>query len=189
MSFHGEPPSWLMRPEGGGDRVGLAVAGHDAAAIAAVAGGDKERLRAEGPERPARRGRGLVAPPCRPVSAMGEGHATTPPLRRRPGRAPRPGRACPCPECAAKPVSGLREHDLRGSRALALPSRPRRRLRSRARRARCRPERWHTHPSLQARCNTLASAFMEHQRYPEAIAFFEDAGRAWPDRGANRRGL
>jgi len=30
---------------------------------------------------------------------------------------------------------------------------------------------------------------MEHQRYPEAIAFFEDAGRAWPDRGANQRGL
>ena len=38
-------------------------------------------------------------------------------------------------------------------------------------------------------CNTLASALMEHQRYPEAIAFFEDAGRAWPDRGANQRGL
>src|SRR5207244_3630135 len=75
MSFQGEPPSWLMRPEGGGDRVGLAVAGHDAAAIAAVAGGDKERLRAEGPERPARGGRGLVAPPCRPVSAMGEARA------------------------------------------------------------------------------------------------------------------
>src|SRR5437764_7575083 len=72
MSFHGEPPSWLMRPEGGGDRVGLAVAGHDVSAIAAVGGGDKERLRAEGPERPARGDRGLVAPPCRPVSAMGE---------------------------------------------------------------------------------------------------------------------
>src|SRR5437667_1755646 len=124
MSFQGEPPSWLMRPEGGGDRVGLAVAGHDAAAIAAVAGGDKERLRAERPERPARGGRGLVAPPCRPVSAMGEGHATTPPLRRRPRRAPRPARARPCPECSAKPVSGLHEHDVLGSRALALPSRP-----------------------------------------------------------------
>ncbi len=37
--------------------------------------------------------------------------------------------------------------------------------------------------------NTLASVFMEQKRYPEAIAFFENAGRAWPDRGANHRGL
>jgi len=37
--------------------------------------------------------------------------------------------------------------------------------------------------------NTLASVFMEQGRYPEAIAFFENAGRAWPDRGANHRGL
>ena len=26
-------------------------------------------------------------------------------------------------------------------------------------------------------------------RYPEAIAFFETAGRAWPERGANHRGI
>ena len=37
--------------------------------------------------------------------------------------------------------------------------------------------------------NTLASVFMEMGRYPEAITFFENAGRAWPDRGANHRGL
>lgn len=37
--------------------------------------------------------------------------------------------------------------------------------------------------------NTLASVLMEQQRYPEAIAFFENAGRVWPDRGANHRGL
>lgn len=37
--------------------------------------------------------------------------------------------------------------------------------------------------------NTLATVFMELQRYPEAIAFYENAGRAWPDRGANHRGI
>jgi tetratricopeptide (TPR) repeat protein len=37
--------------------------------------------------------------------------------------------------------------------------------------------------------NTLASVFMDQGRYPEAIAFFENAGRAWPDRGANHRGI
>src|SRR5216117_3976216 len=94
MSFHGEPPSWFVRPEGDGDRVGLAVAGHDAAAIAALGGGDKEGLRAEGPERPAREGRGLVIarpPPCRPASAMGErpcDDSASPPAC---SRAPMPG--------------------------------------------------------------------------------------------------
>src|SRR5205814_9060269 len=123
MSFHGEPPSWLMRPEGGGDRVGLAVAGHDVSAIAAVGGGDKERLRAEGPERPARGTVVWSLPHAAPFLLWASGHATTPPLRRRPRRAPRPARARPCPECSDKPVSGLHEHDVRGSRALALPSR------------------------------------------------------------------
>jgi len=37
--------------------------------------------------------------------------------------------------------------------------------------------------------NTLASVLMDSQRYPEAIAFFENAGRAWPDRGSNNRGI
>ncbi len=37
--------------------------------------------------------------------------------------------------------------------------------------------------------NTLASVLMDQQRYPEAIAFYENAGRAWPDRGANHRGI
>jgi tetratricopeptide (TPR) repeat protein len=37
--------------------------------------------------------------------------------------------------------------------------------------------------------NTLASVLMEQERYPEAIAFFENAGRAWPDRGSNHRGI
>ena len=37
--------------------------------------------------------------------------------------------------------------------------------------------------------NTLADVLMDQQRYPEALAFFENAGRAWPDRGANHRGM
>jgi len=37
--------------------------------------------------------------------------------------------------------------------------------------------------------NTLASVLMDQQRYPEAVAFYENAGRAWPDRGANHRGI
>jgi tetratricopeptide (TPR) repeat protein len=37
--------------------------------------------------------------------------------------------------------------------------------------------------------NTLASVLMDQERYTEAIAFFENAGRAWPDRGANHRGI
>lgn len=37
--------------------------------------------------------------------------------------------------------------------------------------------------------NTLASLFLQQGRYPEAIAFFENAGRAWPARGANQRGV
>ncbi len=30
---------------------------------------------------------------------------------------------------------------------------------------------------------------MDQERFPESIAFFENAGRAWPDRGANHRGI
>ena len=37
--------------------------------------------------------------------------------------------------------------------------------------------------------NTIASVLMDQGRYPEAIAFFENAGRAWPDRGSNNRGI
>lgn len=37
--------------------------------------------------------------------------------------------------------------------------------------------------------NTLATVLMDQARYPEAIAFFENAGRAWPERGANHRGM
>ena len=37
--------------------------------------------------------------------------------------------------------------------------------------------------------NTLAEILMDQGRYPEAIAFYENAGRAWPDRGANHRGI
>ena len=37
--------------------------------------------------------------------------------------------------------------------------------------------------------NTLASVLMDEERYPEAIAFFENAGAAWPERGANQRGI
>ncbi len=33
--------------------------------------------------------------------------------------------------------------------------------------------------------NVIASVLMDQERFPESIAFFENAGRAWPDRGAN----
>src|SRR3989442_7735175 len=35
--------------------------------------------------------------------------------------------------------------------------------------------------------NVIASVLMDQERFPESIAFFENAGRAWPDRGANHR--
>lgn len=35
----------------------------------------------------------------------------------------------------------------------------------------------------------LASVLMDQERYTEAIAFYENAGRAWPDRGSNQRGI
>jgi tetratricopeptide (TPR) repeat protein len=37
--------------------------------------------------------------------------------------------------------------------------------------------------------NTIASVLMDQGRYPEAIAFFENAGRAWPDRGSSHSGI
>src|SRR5438552_1222902 len=37
--------------------------------------------------------------------------------------------------------------------------------------------------------NVIASVLMDQERFPESIAFFENAGRAWPDRGANHRGI
>ena len=37
--------------------------------------------------------------------------------------------------------------------------------------------------------NTLAEVLMEQERFTESIAFFESAGRAWPDRGSNHRGI
>jgi tetratricopeptide (TPR) repeat protein len=37
--------------------------------------------------------------------------------------------------------------------------------------------------------NTLATVLMDAGRYPEAIAFFENAGTAWPDRGSGHRGI
>jgi tetratricopeptide (TPR) repeat protein len=37
--------------------------------------------------------------------------------------------------------------------------------------------------------NTIASVLMDQGRFPEAIAFFENAGRAWPDRGSNHSGI
>lgn len=37
--------------------------------------------------------------------------------------------------------------------------------------------------------NTLASVLMDQSRYPEAIAFFENAGSAWPDRGSSHSGI
>lgn len=35
----------------------------------------------------------------------------------------------------------------------------------------------------------LASVLMDQARYTEAIAFYDSAGRAWPDRGSNQRGI
>jgi tetratricopeptide (TPR) repeat protein len=35
----------------------------------------------------------------------------------------------------------------------------------------------------------LASVLMDQERYTEAIAFYETAGTAWPDRGSNQRGI
>jgi tetratricopeptide (TPR) repeat protein len=37
--------------------------------------------------------------------------------------------------------------------------------------------------------NTLAAVLMDQERFPEAIAFYESAGRSWPERGANLRGI
>jgi tetratricopeptide (TPR) repeat protein len=37
--------------------------------------------------------------------------------------------------------------------------------------------------------NTLATVLMDQERYPEAMAFYENAGRAWPDRGSSHRGI
>lgn len=37
--------------------------------------------------------------------------------------------------------------------------------------------------------NTLAEVLMDQERFTESIAFFESAGRAWPDRGSNHRGI
>jgi tetratricopeptide (TPR) repeat protein len=37
--------------------------------------------------------------------------------------------------------------------------------------------------------NTLASVLMDQRRYAEAIEFYENASRAWPDRGACHRGI
>jgi tetratricopeptide (TPR) repeat protein len=37
--------------------------------------------------------------------------------------------------------------------------------------------------------NTLAMILMDQERFTEAITFFESAGRAWPDRGSNQRGI
>jgi tetratricopeptide (TPR) repeat protein len=37
--------------------------------------------------------------------------------------------------------------------------------------------------------NTIASVLMDQGRYPEAIAFFENARSAWPDRGSSHRGV
>src|SRR6202021_3746750 len=37
--------------------------------------------------------------------------------------------------------------------------------------------------------NTLASVLMDQRRFPEAVAFYENAGRAWPDRGSSLCGI
>ena len=37
--------------------------------------------------------------------------------------------------------------------------------------------------------NTLASVLLDQKRFPEAIAFYENAGRAWPDRGSSLCGI
>jgi len=39
------------------------------------------------------------------------------------------------------------------------------------------------------RYSTLASVLMDQGRFPEAIAFYENAGRVWPDRGSNQSGI
>jgi len=39
------------------------------------------------------------------------------------------------------------------------------------------------------RYNTLASILMDQERFAEAIAFYENAGRVWPDRGSNQSGI
>jgi len=43
--------------------------------------------------------------------------------------------------------------------------------------------------SISLVCNTLASVLLDQQRYAESIEFYETAGRLWPDRGANLRGV
>jgi tetratricopeptide (TPR) repeat protein len=37
--------------------------------------------------------------------------------------------------------------------------------------------------------NTLAKVLMDQERYAESLAFFENAGRTWPGRGSNLRGI
>jgi len=37
--------------------------------------------------------------------------------------------------------------------------------------------------------NTLASVLMDQKRFLEAVAFYENAGRAWPDRGSSLCGV
>lgn len=37
--------------------------------------------------------------------------------------------------------------------------------------------------------NTLAEILMDQERFAESIVFFENAGRAWPGRGSNQRGI
>jgi tetratricopeptide (TPR) repeat protein len=37
--------------------------------------------------------------------------------------------------------------------------------------------------------NALASVLMDQKRFPEAVAFYENAGRAWPDRGSSLCGI
>lgn len=37
--------------------------------------------------------------------------------------------------------------------------------------------------------NTLASVLMDLERYAEAVEFYENASRAWPDRGSSHRGI
>jgi len=38
-------------------------------------------------------------------------------------------------------------------------------------------------------CNTLGAVLMEQRRFAEAIESYENAGRAWPERGSNHRGI
>ena len=37
--------------------------------------------------------------------------------------------------------------------------------------------------------NSLASVLMDQERFTEAIGFYENAGRVWPDRGSSLRGI